>query len=115
MNEPDIIWDMDQALADLRELRELAVIYEFDLFEFLSGLENRGTVLFQIDDPAAIRTGNRLVRYKLADEALVCLAALRARHIHSVNVESGSGHSPLHSEGGQLTPDGEKPPHGGVL
>jgi hypothetical protein len=113
MSEPSPNMDLDQALADLRELRELAAIQNFDLFEFLRDLDNRGTSLFQINNTSAIGAGDLLVSYQLADEALVCLAALRARNVKPVNVESCFSHGTPSPEGEQLTPDARKAPDGG--
>jgi hypothetical protein len=85
-------FDTDQALADLKELRELAALQNFDLFGLIREISDAGesSVCAEANDVAAIPTGNGVVRYKLADRLLVCLETLRARQVHPHKVESCS-------------------------
>jgi hypothetical protein len=78
--------DATQANADLSELAALSRQCGFDLAERLRSLENCGTVTFQVDRTATVRARDGAIqcRYKLADELLADLAALRvrARDVH---------------------------------
>ncbi|MGD0420587.1 MAG: hypothetical protein ABSA68_13585 [Xanthobacteraceae bacterium] len=84
--------DMDQALADLKELRELAALQFFDLFSLLRELDDAGASILcaEVDNFSAMPAGNSIVRYKLSDRLQICLATLRARHVHPHKVEGGS-------------------------
>lgn len=85
-------FDTDQALADFKELRELAALQNFDLFSLIRELSDAGasSLCVEADDVAAIPTGDGVVRYKLADRLLVCLATLRAQQIHPHKIEGTS-------------------------
>lgn len=87
-----LILDMDQALADLKELRELAALQSFDLFGLVRELSDAGASVLccQVDKYSARSASDRIARYKLADRLLVSLAALRARHVHPHVVEGRS-------------------------
>ncbi len=89
MSKP-VIFDMDQALADFKELRELATLQFFDLFGLLRELSDAGASCVEVDGLSAVPTGSGVIRYKLADRLLVCLAALRARQVHPHKIEGGS-------------------------
>jgi hypothetical protein len=84
--------DMDQALVDFKDLRELAALQNFDLFGLIRELSDAGASSFviEVDSLTAIPTGNGVVRYKLADRLLVCLAALRAKQVHPHESVGGS-------------------------
>ena len=49
MSSLRLIPDADQALADLRELRELAALQRFDLFIFLRELNELGATVMRAD------------------------------------------------------------------
>lgn len=85
---------MPYALADFRELRELAALQFVDLFSLLRELSDAGASVFcaEVDSFSAVPTGNSAVRYKLADRLLVCLAALRAGQVHPNKIEGASCH-----------------------
>ena len=91
MNAPIAI-DMDQATADLKELRELAALQNFDLFGLIRELSDAGasTLCVEPNSLSAIPTGDGVVRYKLADRLLVCLATLRAGQVHPHKIEGTS-------------------------
>jgi len=85
--------DAKQALADLREI--VALLPENDdLAIEVRRLIDRGTPLLRakVDRPVAEATGRLIVRYEIADELKVHLAAARARHVHA---SEGEG-CPLH-------------------
>jgi hypothetical protein len=84
--------DMNQALADFRELRELAALQFFDLFSLLRELNDPGTTILcaEVDSFSAVATGGGVIRYKLADPLMIRLAALRTRQVHSHKIEGGS-------------------------
>jgi hypothetical protein len=89
-----IALDIEQALADFHELRELAALQFFDLFSLLRELDDAGTSVFciEVDSSPAILTSSGVVRYKLADPLLACLTAMRARNVHLEKVEGASRH-----------------------
>jgi hypothetical protein len=91
MSKP-VALDMDQALADFKELLELAALQFFDLVGLLRELGDAGTSILcvEIDSFSAEATDNCIERYKIAGPLLVCLAALRASQVHSQKIE---GHS----------------------
>ena len=84
--------DMDQALADRKELRELAALQNFDLFSLMRELSDAGasSLCVEVDGLSAIPTGNGIVRSKLADRLLVCLVTLRAKQVHPHKIEGAS-------------------------
>ena len=84
--------DMEQALADFHELRELAALQFFDLFGLLRELSDAGASVLcaEVDSVSAMPTGNSIVRYKLSDRLQICLATLRARNVHPHKIEGGS-------------------------
>jgi len=87
----------DQALADLRELRELASAQYFDLFVFFRELTEHGTPILraEVDSVATVGTDNHLVLYRISEPVQACLAALRMRNGNANEVVSGSGHDDL--------------------
>jgi len=87
-----VAFDMDQALADFRELRELAALHFFDLFGLLREISDSGASVLcaEVDSFSAMPTGDSVVRYKLSDRLQVCLATLRAHHVHPKKVKGGS-------------------------
>jgi hypothetical protein len=89
MNAPIAI-DMDQATADLKELRELAALQNFDLFGLIRELSDAGASGVEVDSLSAVSTRDGVVRYKLADRLLVCLATLRAGQVHPHKIEGTS-------------------------
>ena len=96
-----------EALADLQAVAELGSKHP-DLLEALGRLIDEGTPILQIDRTAAASAGEGVVRYKLAEELRVILAAVRARNVDANVVKSSSCHSaPLSGEVGaeRLTAD----------
>jgi hypothetical protein len=92
---PKSVPDMENALAEIRELRELSLLTKFDLRQFLDEFRKRGTPILRADiDPApAVGTKDYIVHYKLADGVLACLQALRvqAGKVEKIGVGMGSG------------------------
>jgi hypothetical protein len=82
-------FNMDQANADLRDLASLYAARGLDLCERLFGLENAGTVTFQVDLTAAIGARDGVTFYKLANELLADLAAMRAEDVHPDEIDGG--------------------------
>ena len=85
--------DMDKALADMRELSELARARSFDLFMYLRELTDLGAPVFRayVNDVAAVSALDCVVHYKLDNGLLALLAALRAMDIHANEIECRSG------------------------
>ena len=89
----DLIETTD-ALADLQAIADLGHLHP-DLLETLGRLIDEGTSILQIDRTSATGAGEGVVRYKLAEELRVILAAVRARNVDANEVESGAGHDGL--------------------
>ena len=83
--------NMERANADLRELTQLYAAQGLDLAERLRRLEDAGTVTFQVDRMIAISAGDQIAIYKLVDELLADLAAMRARDVHLDNADESHG------------------------
>ena len=85
---------MDDALAEFCELKELSLLTKFDLCQFLDEFRKLGTPILRayVNSAPAIETKDYIVHYKLADEILACLSALRvqARNIEKVCIGMGS-------------------------
>lgn len=80
MSEPLLV-DMDQALADFRELRELAALQFFDIYSLLREINDSGAAILEVDDSVPSSANGRTVRYKLAPLLARLLTALRDRVI----------------------------------
>jgi hypothetical protein len=87
-----VVWDMDEAFKQLDDLIELSARHSFDLAELFYRLSNADTAILQcqVDSAATMNTGNFVVRYKLADEVLACLSALR-NCVNKFNLHKSEG------------------------
>ena len=84
--------DFSKSDRDMDDLIRLASAHRFDFFEFLRLISEAGapTLSCEVDQIAAVRTGRRIVRYKLGEGLQVILTALRARNLNTDKVECGS-------------------------
>jgi len=73
------ILEMDAALSDLQELIDLSAKHSFDISNLFYRVSNSGAAIFGINGELTTTndTGHLVVYYKLADEILSALAALR--------------------------------------
>jgi hypothetical protein len=72
--------EASDGIAELKELRELAALHNFDLFIFLSKLTELGADggILKIDDLSAEGTGNVVVNYQLSNGLKALLLTFRA-------------------------------------
>jgi hypothetical protein len=72
---------MTQALADMRELRNLSLAQGFDLFVFLRELGDGAALIIgtNVDDAPAIAANHAVDSYQIPKGVKALLAALRSR------------------------------------
>lgn len=96
-----VVPDAKAALADMRELKELSELYDFDLGIELLRLTQEGlpALCVEIDAPTAVPADGMVCTYKLPERLQVCLAALRVRHLNSNEIKGSRPHrAPKHPE-----------------
>jgi hypothetical protein len=88
------IWEMSEALADLREFAELTEIAGgLDAFVDLGCFINSGASFLEceVDPTTAEAASDRIIRYKLAEPIFRVLSAVRAFNRQDRSIEGGSG------------------------